>query len=95
MLEEFQTGLLRHFLNIKKKGAMNTRNQLLCVWSGLAFVLIFMLGFWPLAHFVPPPSPTVTAADIVRIYQTNTWQIRLGLMMMGCSGLIAPFVAVI
>lgn len=74
---------------------MNTRNQLLCVWSGLAFVVIFMLGFWPLAHFVPPPSPTVTAADIVRIHQTNTWQIRLGLMMMGCSGLIAPFVAVI
>lgn len=73
---------------------MNTRSQLLCAWSGFVFTMIFMIGFWIVAGFVPPPSPNASAVDIAAIYQENTWQIRLGLfMMMGCSGLISPFVA--
>jgi hypothetical protein len=73
---------------------MNTRSQLVCAWSGFAFALFFMLGFWIVAGFVPPPSPNASGADIAAMYQANTWQIRLGLfLMMGSCGLVSPFVA--
>jgi hypothetical protein len=75
---------------------MNTRNQLLCAWSGVAFAILFTIGFWPLTHFMPPPSPTVGALDVAAMYQAHTNQIRLGLLvMMGASGCILPFAAVI
>lgn len=75
---------------------MNTRSQLMCAWSGVLFTMVFMVGFWLIAEFVPPPSPTLTGTEIAAMYQQNTWQIRLGLlMMMACSGFISPFVAAI
>jgi len=74
---------------------MNARHQMLCTWSGPVFVAVFTIGFWWLAHYLPPPSPNASAADITALYQQNTGQIRLGmLLMMACSGLVAPFVAV-
>jgi hypothetical protein len=75
---------------------MNSRNQLICAWSGIAFVAVFTIGFCILANFLPPPSPRATADEIAAIYRQHALPIRFGmLLMMGCSGLIAPFVAVI
>ena len=75
---------------------MNMRNQMLCTWSGPVFVAVFTVGFWFLAHYLPPPSPNVGATDIAALYQQHTGQIRLGMfLMMACSALVAPFVAVI
>lgn len=75
---------------------MNTRSQLLCAWSGPAFVVFFTVGFWFVAHYLPPPSPTAGAQEIAALYREHTSQIRLGmLLMMACSALIAPFVAAI
>lgn len=75
---------------------MNMRNQMLCTWSGPVFVAGFTVGFWFLAHYLPPPSPNVSATDIAALYQQHTGQIRLGMfLMMACSALVAPFVAVI
>lgn len=75
---------------------MNARHQMLCTWCGPVFVAVFTVGFWFLAHYLPPPSPNAVAADIAALYQQNTGQIRFGmLLMMACSGLVAPFVAVI
>ncbi len=75
---------------------MNMRNQMLCTWSGPIFVAVFTVGFWFLAHYLPPPSPNAGASDIAALYQQNTGQIRLGMfLMMTCSALVAPFVAVI
>jgi hypothetical protein len=57
---------------------------------------VFTVGFWFLAHYLPPPSPNAGASDIAALYQQNTGQIRLGMfLMMACSGLVAPFIAVI
>jgi hypothetical protein len=75
---------------------MNARHQMLCTWSGPVFVAVFTVGFWFLAHYLPPPSPNAGAADIAALYRQNTGQIRLGmLLMMACSALVAPFVAII
>jgi len=75
---------------------MKMRNQMLCTWSAPVFVAVFTVGFWFLARYLPPPSPNATATDIAALYQQHTGQIRLGMfLMMACSALVAPFVAVI
>ena len=75
---------------------MNTRNELLCIWSAVLFVVVFTIGLWPLAHFLPAHAPTASAEDIAALYQARPWQMRLGLfVMMGCSGLVCAFVAAI
>ena len=75
---------------------MNTRSQLLCAWSGFVFALLFTLGFWPLAQFMPPPSPNLSAADVAAMYQAHTTQFRCGVVvMMVSAGLILPFVTAI
>lgn len=69
-------------------------SQTICILSGPIGFLMFGLGIWPLAHFLPPLAPSATAEDIAGIYQANTLGIRLGavLVMLGAS-LFAPFFA--
>ena len=75
---------------------MNTKSQLLCAWSGIAFLILFTIGWVLLARFLPPPSPALSADDVASIYQHNTGAIRFGLMLaMIAGGLTAPWVAVI
>ena len=69
---------------------------MVCVWCDLAFALQFLIGFWPIANFMPPIAPSLTAAEVAAIYQQNTLPIRFGvLVMMSGTGLMCPFVAVI
>src|SRR5437868_907778 len=75
---------------------MTSRSLKLCSLSGpLAFTL-FLLGLWPLAHFLPPPSPAASAAEIAGLYAANTLGIRLGagLVMVSASLFIPLFAAV-
>jgi hypothetical protein len=75
---------------------MNTTSQLLCTWSAIAFTVLFTIGIWPLAGFMPPMSPDLTAIELATIYRENTLPIRTGaLIMMACAGLMCPFLAVI
>lgn len=45
-------------------------------WSGLAYILLFGLGWMVLAQFFPPISPALDAASVAVIFQEN----RLALM---------------
>lgn len=75
---------------------MNTRSELLCVWCAIPFAVLFTIGLWPLAGFMPPMSPSLSAVEIASIYQENTLPIRTGsLIMMACAGLMCPFLAAI
>ncbi|MDB5968355.1 MAG: hypothetical protein JWQ90_805 [Hydrocarboniphaga sp.] len=75
---------------------MGTRGQWLCLWCGPAFLLLFGIGFWGCAGFVPPIAPSLGAADVAAYYQSHTTGIRLGMAIaMGGAGLIAPWVALI
>lgn len=75
---------------------MSARSQLVCAWCGPAFVALFTIGYWLIAHYLPPHAPTAGAEEIAALYRENTLPIRLGMfVMMSCSGLIAAFVAVI
>ncbi len=69
---------------------------MLCAWSGPMFMVVFGVGFWWIAGFVPPPSPSLSAADVAALYQQHTTSIRLGLAIaLGSCGLIVPFVGLI
>jgi len=55
--------------------------HLACIWSALVFVVLFGVGLIPLAHFVPPPSPTETADQIAALYRSHTTGIRIGMVI--------------
>ncbi len=75
---------------------MNTKTQLFCAWCGIGFVVLFTLGWWIIASYVPPMSPMLTDEEVSSFYQGNTGAIRFGLMLtMISAGLTAPWVAVI
>jgi hypothetical protein len=75
---------------------MNIRSQLICAWCSIAFAVVFTIGLWPLANFLPPMSPDLSAVDIAAIYKENTLAIRFGaLVMMSGAVLMVPFLAVI
>jgi len=75
---------------------MSKRGETICTVLGPIAFVFFGIGFLPLAHFLPPPDPSSSAAEIAAIYQGNTIGIRLGtaLVMVGAS-LFAPFFAMI
>lgn len=73
---------------------MARRAQLVCACSGVAFVVLFLIGFWAFAGFVPPPSPGDSAERIAARYTNNRNGIRTGLIIcMFASGLLAPWFA--
>jgi hypothetical protein len=62
----------------------------------MGFVVLFTLGWWVIASYVPPMLPTLTAEEVSSFYQSNTGAIRFGLMLtMISAALTAPWVAVI
>ncbi len=73
---------------------MNTRGELVCVWSAIAFAAMCLVGFYPFANFIPPISPNLGATDVASIYQSNTLSMRFGvLLIMTSAGFVCPFVA--
>ncbi len=74
----------------------HVRMQKLCARSGYLVIALFGFAFWPLAKFIPVPSPLLSATQVAAIYANNTNGIRFGMLFMSLSGAVfAPFVAVI
>lgn len=75
---------------------MNTRTQLLCAWSGPVFAVLFGLGWFVVASFLPPHLPAAGAEDIATIYAQDLNRIRIGMVLsMYASGFYGPWVALI
>lgn len=71
---------------------MAPAHQKTCLLTGLGIAIATVLALWPLADFLPPPSPAESAQYFYDYYRTNTLGIRLAallLMLGGC--LYAPF----
>ena len=60
---------------------MNIRAQRLCVWSGVAFMALFFVGFGVVARFIPPPSPTLEPEAVATLYRDHADGIRLGMVL--------------
>jgi hypothetical protein len=70
--------------------------QMLGVWSGPAMFIGWLVSFWPLAGYIPPPSPSDSAGHVLATYRSHTGAIHAGLIisMVSCA-LLVPFSAVI
>lgn len=73
---------------------MNPGIQRFCAWAGLAFTVLFAIGFWPVAGFMPPPSPSLTAEQLSALFVEHATRIRIGLQLcMVAAALFFPFTA--
>lgn len=71
---------------------MNTRSQLLCIRAGYVFLALFIVGWVPLAHFVPPPDPAADPQRIAELFRGNTVGIRAGMCLcIFASALLLPW----
>jgi hypothetical protein len=74
----------------------NTQSQMVCLWAGIAGIVLFMVGYWFMAGLVPPPSPHATAQSIQHFWSHDVTLKRYGLVVtMFAAALTAPWVAVI
>lgn len=75
---------------------MNIRANKACVWCGVGFVALFLVGFWIIGNFVPPPSPSWDAARLTEFYLANSTRIRAGMIISAFAAiLIVPWAAAI
>jgi len=75
---------------------MNRRAQRICAWSGIALILLFFLGFWVIAGFMPPPNPLADGSQLAATYIHHTGKIQAGLMIgMFAIGLLPLWSAVL
>lgn len=74
---------------------MRSIDQKICAWGGVACAALFGAGLL-LAGFVPPPCPTLTAAEVASHYREHAIAIRGG-MVLGLLGMVGwtAFVGVI
>lgn len=73
---------------------VNKTPQLIGVWSGLAFVFLFFLASWPMAQFIPPPSPMLSGEELLAKYADNIWMVRASMPVGLLAGMfIVPFTA--
>ena len=75
---------------------MNARAQRLCAWSGVACLVLFFLGFWVIAGFIPPPSPKLTGEQLSELFTGDRIRIRIGMIVsLFASALLASWAAAI
>lgn len=60
---------------------MSTRGELVCARTGYLFLALFVVGWVPLAGFVPPPDPAAGPDVIAAMFRDNTIGIRLGMCL--------------
>lgn len=60
---------------------MNAKAQMLCLWSGYAFLPVYGIGFAFFAGFVPIPSPGWDAAQIAALFDQNQTNILIGMTL--------------
>jgi hypothetical protein len=74
----------------------NTKIQLACAWCGPISMVLFTVGFWPIAGMIPPPSPGLGAVELQRFYAEHPTATRLGFVIVMVAGAVTgPFVSLI
>ncbi|WP_182379335.1 hypothetical protein [Nocardioides sp. WS12] len=71
---------------------MEARTQRVLIWSGPLMVLLFLISFLFLAGFIPPSSPSDSAADTYDLYAGSHTGIKVGMVLaMIGSALLTPW----
>jgi hypothetical protein len=75
---------------------VNVRLQLACVWAGPLFAVTYLIAFWAIAGFIPPPSPHWSAAHVGSFFAANHTSIRIGMVLgMVSATLLFPFFTIV
>jgi hypothetical protein len=66
---------------------MNPIAHRLCAWTGVLFMLVFLVAMTMVVRFVPPVSPALDSTAIARLFAEQSMQIRVAtaLMMSGAA----------
>ncbi|XVV38354.1 hypothetical protein ACQPXT_34375 [Streptomyces sp. CA-100214] len=73
---------------------MHVKIEKAAPWVGLSMLFIFMPSFVFLARFMPPLSPSMTAAEVADFYTEHSLGIRIGMSITLASAfLFAPLLA--
>ena len=71
---------------------LNLRVQMVCAWSGVAFLVLYLFGWMWLADMVPPPAPSTAAEGIKAYFLTDLTAKRIGLLLaLSVWGLLIPW----
>jgi hypothetical protein len=60
---------------------MTNRAQVFCAVSGPLALLVFLLAMWPASHFLPPPAPGLTPAEVVDVYRSHATGIQIAAIL--------------
>jgi hypothetical protein len=73
------------------------RGEMLCVWTGLFAILLFICAWVIFYRWLMPPLPGLSPDDVAAIYQLNTFGIRIGNVIMTnfAAPLTVSFAAII
>jgi hypothetical protein len=72
------------------------RNLRWMAWAGVAAIVIILLGQGAIAHYVPPPGPQDSRAQILNLYVEHHDRIRIGLIVATFgAALLGPWVTAI
>jgi hypothetical protein len=75
---------------------MDVTVQKWCIWFGVIASVVLFIGLWPFMHFLPAPSPALSAAQIAGLYRSNDFGMLAGSsFILAGSALYAPFLAAI
>lgn len=61
------------------------RIERLCICTGAATIVLFMIGVFS-AHMFPPPAPSAGAEEIGRLFDSHQTGILIGTLFIGCGG---------
>lgn len=75
---------------------MGLSSMRLCIWSGAAAMVVFLIGVIPIGHLIPPPAAHLGVEDTAAFYRDNAGGIKAGalLVMFGGTMLVPLYVAI-
>ncbi|NIB38831.1 hypothetical protein HBA55_04495 [Pseudomaricurvus alkylphenolicus] len=75
--------------------AITKKTQIACVWAGVAFFVLTLIGLGLLANYIPPPSPSLSAIEVKALFENNLFLLRVGMvLLMFAAAMYLPFTAV-
>ena len=71
---------------------INPTAQRFMIWASIAAATLYGIGFWYLTDFIPPPSPTLSADQVVHLYADHNFKFRIGVVAcLMAGGFNAPW----
>ena len=68
---------------------VNTKVLMFGAWGALGYPVLLCIGWWWMAGFVPPPEPTLGAAQMAARFEQNLFGIRAGMVICMFGALMA------